>query len=60
MAEKPGCISNPEISELFDILEDWEKILQAQNIDFDELSCPQDDCPEGPQPSDLADVSLGR
>ena len=38
VAERPGSISNPELSEIFDILAEWEAVLQAQNIDFEELS----------------------
>lgn len=34
MAEKLGSTSNP----LFETLEEWERVLQAENIDFEELS----------------------
>ena len=50
LAESLGDITNSELTELFDILADWEDILQAQDIDFGEVSPLQYDDQEGPQP----------
>ena len=52
MAESWGDLSNSELSELFDTLAQWESVLQAQNIDFSQLSPPEPDAtpPEEPQP----------
>lgn len=41
MAETEGQTSNPNLSELtalFETLADWEEQLQAQDIDFGELT----------------------
>ena len=32
---------------LFEVLEDWDRVLQAENIDFSELSRTQENTAEG-------------
>lgn len=40
LAETGGETSNSDFTELFDVLAEWEAVLQAQNIDFTQLSRP--------------------